>query len=73
MPNEESCFCYDIMSARPRWVYFNYAFSGFGSISIRNLPQINVLTKKDLLCEEKLERIMEWIEDNDQLDYATES
>ncbi len=67
-------FCYDShMSARPNGFISTMLLAASVQYRFENLPQINVLTKKDFLSEEKLERIMEWIEDNDQLDYATES
>ena len=67
-------FCYDSsMSARPNGFISTMLLAASVQYQFENLPQINVLTKKDFLSEEKLERIMEWIEDNDQLDYATES
>ncbi len=43
------------------------------SVLVRfNLPQLNVLSRADLLSEDELERLMTWLDDVDQLVFATE-
>ncbi len=43
------------------------------SVLVRfNLPQLNVLSRADLLSEDELERLMTWLDDVDQLIFDTE-
>jgi GTPase SAR1 family protein len=43
------------------------------SVLVRfNLPQLNVLSRADLLSEDELERLMAWLDDVDQLVFDTE-
>jgi GTPase SAR1 family protein len=66
-------FCYDsVMCSHPNG-YISTLLLGL-SVQYRfsNLPQINVLTKKDLLEPEKLEEILGWMDDELNLETAIE-
>lgn len=67
-------FCYDShLCTKPNGFVSTLLLAASVQYRFANLAQINVLTKTDLISPEKLERIMEWVEDNDQLSFAAES
>ncbi|RLI65538.1 MAG: GTPase [Promethearchaeia archaeon] len=58
-------FCYDsLLCGTPNGVISTLLLSASVQFRFANLPQLNLLTKKDLLSPEKLERILNWMEDD---------
>jgi len=66
-------FCYDAnMCGRPNGLVSTLLLASSVQYRFPNIPQVNVLTKKDLLTEEKLETMLSWMEDEDILSQAVE-
>lgn len=67
-------FCYDAtMCQRPNGFISTLLLAASVQYRFANLPLINVLTKKDLLSPEKLERLLNWVEDEYALIEAAET
>ena len=66
-------FCYDShMCSRPNGLISTLLLAASVQLRFSNLPQINLLTKKDLIAPEKLELILGWVEDEFKLDLAVQ-
>lgn len=67
-------FCYDsLLCGTPNGMISTLLLASSVRFRFANLPQLNLLTKKDLLSEEKMERILGWMEDDFALMDAIES
>jgi GPN-loop GTPase len=67
-------FCYDsLMCTRPNGFVSTMLLAASVQYRFSNVSQINVLTKIDLLPQEKMDQILSWIEDEDQLGMSIES
>lgn len=66
-------FCYDSMlCSRPNGYVSSLLLAASVQFRFSNLPQINVLTKRDLLEPDKLEEILSWGDDEFNLEMAAE-
>jgi GTPase SAR1 family protein len=67
-------FCYDAqMCSRPNGFISTLLLAASVQFRFSNIPQINVLTKKDLISPEKLEEMLGWMEDEYNLEAAVEA
>ncbi len=67
-------FCYDsLLCTKPNGLLSTILLATSVQYRFVSLPQVNVLTKKDLLSPEKLEMVLNWIEDDFALDQAIET
>ncbi|MCF2139473.1 MAG: ATP/GTP-binding protein [Candidatus Lokiarchaeota archaeon] len=67
-------FCYDsLLCGTPNGMISTLLLAASVQFRFANLPQLNLLTKKDLLSMEKLERILSWMENDLTLMDAIES
>lgn len=58
-------FCYDsLLCGTPNGMISTLLLASSVGFRFANLPQLNLLTKKDLLSEEKTNRILSWMEDD---------
>lgn len=67
-------FCYDsTMCIHPNGFISTLLLAASVQFRFANLSQINLLTKKDLIHSEKLDNILNWVEDEYELANATEN
>ena len=61
-------FCYDsTLCARPNGFISSLLLATSVQYRFPNMPQINLLTKKDLVAKDKVDRILDWVEDEFKL------